>query len=245
MENAQLVGLARQVVLRRQLDVIANNVANLNTNGFKAQLNLFREEEMTPAANDAFPFSDRPISFVIDDQSVNDFEPGPLVQSGNPLDVALNGRGFFAVQTPQGERWTRDGAFSIDAQGRLVNHSGHQVLTEAGPITFGPEETDVTIGRDGSISTSAGVRGRLRVVDFADLRELQRSGDNLWSGGTPRAAEGVRVAQGTIERSNVSGVTEISRMIQVTRAYQSITNQLRDLDETRRTAIERLAGTNA
>lgn len=243
MENAQLVGLSRQVVLRRQLDMIANNVANVNTNGFKAQTLLFEETRLPKARLDAALRPDRPINFVHDDANIYNLEPGSIIETGNPLDVAVNGAGWFVVQTPQGERFTRDGSFNLNAEGRLVNHQGHPVLSDGGPVDFQPGETGIQIARDGTISSSAGPKGRLRVVDFANPGDVVAAGDNLYTGSNPVPAT-AGVVQGSIERSNVESVQEIARMIQVTRTYQSVTNWMRDADELRRTAIERLGTLN-
>ena len=130
MENAQLVGLARQGTLSRQLDLIANNLANIDTGGFKAQKLVFKEQQMPGAQDNSFLKPDRPISFVVDDRNIVDYSPGATQETGNPLDVAMSGSGWFAVQTPAGERYTRNGSFAINSQGQLVNQSKYPVLTD-------------------------------------------------------------------------------------------------------------------
>ena len=245
IENAQLISLSRQIALQRQMDVVANNIANLNTTGFKAEQILFEEYVMPVARDRTFPSLDQPLSYVQDWATVHDFAAGAMVQTGNELDVALSGEGFFAVGTPAGERWTRAGAFQLDGTGTLVDLSGHPVLGEGGPIQFGPEETGIAIAADGSVSSSAGAKGRLRIVEFANPQELAREGANLFSGGTPLAAAGTRVMQGFVERSNVSGVAEMTEMIRVTRSYESIANLTQKQDELRRAAIQRLGDANA
>src|SRR6202012_5925066 len=114
MENALLINLSRQAALERQLDVIANNIANVNTSGFKADSSLFEEYLNTPAHEDNFVGSDRRVSFVQDRGTYRDFSPGSTDQTKNPLDVAIDGSAFLAVQTPAGERYTRDGGFHIN-----------------------------------------------------------------------------------------------------------------------------------
>ena len=137
MENTLLIGLSRQVTLERQMDVIANNVANVNTNGFKADRSLFQEYLMPTAREDNFaPGRDRRLSHVLDRATFHDFAQGSPDQTKNPLDVAINGDGFFVVQTPEGERYTRDGSFQIDSQGCLVTSDGSPVMSNAGEITF-------------------------------------------------------------------------------------------------------------
>jgi flagellar basal-body rod protein FlgF len=245
IENAQLISLSRQIALQRQMDVVAHNVANMNTTGFKAEQMLFEQYQMPVARDRTFPTLDQPLAYVQDWATVHDMTAGGMVQTGNDLDVAINGEGFFAVQTPNGERWTRAGSFQISNTGTLVDQSGHPVLGTAGPIQFGPDETGITIGADGSIASSAGAKGQLRVVEFDNPQALLREGENLFSGGTPVAASSSRVMQGHIEGSNVSGVAEMAELIRVTRAYESIASLTSKQDDLRRTAIQRLGDTNA
>ncbi|MFD2646560.1 flagellar basal-body rod protein FlgF [Devosia albogilva] len=245
MENAQLIGLSRQIALQRQMDVVANNMANMNTTGFKAEQLLFEEYVMPVARDRDFPTLDQPLSFVQDWATVHDLSAGGFEQTGSELDVALSGQGFFAVETPAGERWTRAGNFQLSANGTLVDSNGNPVLGEAGPIVFGPEETGILIAADGSISSSAGAKGRLRIVEFANPQELTRQGSNLFAGGTPQPAVNTRAMQGYVEGSNVSGMAEMTEMIRVTRAYESIASLGQKQDELRRSAIQRLGDANA
>lgn len=244
MENALLVGLARQMTLRRELEVIANNVANVNTAGFKGEQLLFENYLRSGARADAFPRADRNVHYVIDPRTVTNFATGTIDRTGNDLDVALQGPGFLTVQTARGERFTRAGAFQLSAQGELVTNMGDRVLTEGGPIAFTSADGPIAIGADGTISTSQGVRGRLRIVQFQNEAALTKEGDNLFSAppaARPEPARTTRVVQGAIERSNVQPVIEVARMIEVTRAYQSVTQMIERTQDLRRNAIERLA----
>lgn len=245
IENAQLISLSRQIALQRQMDVVAHNVANINTTGFKAEQLLFEEYTMPVARDRTFPNLDQPLSYVQDWATIHDMTGGTTIQTGNDLDVALNGDGFFAVQTPAGERWTRAGSFQISNNGTLVDLSGNPVLGLAGPIQFGPDEVGITIAADGMISSSAGARGQLRIVEFDNPQALVREGSNLFSGGTPDPNTNTRAMQGHLERSNVSGVSEMAELIRVTRAYESIASLTQKQDELRRSAIQRLGDTNA
>ncbi|MBB4301819.1 flagellar basal-body rod protein FlgF [Rhodobium orientis] len=240
MENAQLINLSRQVVLRRQLDVIANNVANINTTGYKAQQLAVEEFVMPVARENSFRPGDKPLSYVADYTSSYDFSPGPSVPTGNPLDAAINGKGWFAIQTADGERYTRNGSFGINANGQLVTQDGNPVLGEGGPIILGPDDSGIQIAADGTISTSQGVRGKLRIVSFANEEILKPVGDNLFSGENPGPNAGARVTQGMIERSNVRGVVEMTRMIDVTRTYQTVSNIAKQTDDLRKDAINAL-----
>ncbi|HWV21297.1 MAG TPA: flagellar basal-body rod protein FlgF [Devosia sp.] len=245
MENAQLIGLSRQMALQRHMDMVANNIANINTTGFKAEQLLFEEYKMPVAAHGDFSGDDRTLSYVQDWATIQDFSDGAMVQTDAPLDLAISGDGFFTVQTAAGERWTRGGAFQINNEGTLVDLSGNPVMGDGGQIQFGPEETDIRVGADGSISSSAGAKGRLRIVEFAEVQALVREGNNLMSGGTPIAATNSRVLQGFTEKSNVSGVAEMAEMIRVTRAYESIASLGQKQDDMRRDAIKRLGSVSA
>src|SRR6516165_6717011 len=132
MENTFLIGLSRQMVLERNLEVVANNIANVNTTGYKADANLFTEYLGPVARDDRFPRPDRRVSFVIDRATWRDDSHGLLEPTGNPLDLAISGNAYFAVQTPRGERYTRNGGFQINAAGELITTEGYRVLGENG-----------------------------------------------------------------------------------------------------------------
>lgn len=249
MENALLIGLSRQIVLERQMDVVANNVANVNTNGYKADKSLFQEFLRSGAHEDNFIGQDRRVSYVLDSGTFKDLSPGPTEQTKNPLDVSIDGDGFLVVQTPAGERYTRDGALQINNQGQLVTAAGNPVLGNSGPIVFQPTDHDVSIAADGNITVLEGlnridsVRGKLRVVSFAQAQGLLKEGSNLYSAGTAAAQPDTasKVRQGFIEKSNVNSVVEMSRMIEVTRTYTQIANMLQQQSDLHKSAIEKLA----
>ncbi|MGV3635721.1 MAG: flagellar basal-body rod protein FlgF [Pseudorhodoplanes sp.] len=244
MENALLIGLSRQMALRRELDVVSNNIANINTTGFKGGTAVFEEYMMPGASHGDFHRSDRKMSYVHDRSTWLDLAQGPTKPTGNPLDVAVSGKSFLVVQTPGGERYTRNGAFQINAQGQLVTSDGHAVLSEAGPIQFQANDKEITIGRDGTISVPQGVRGKLRLVEFANAQRLQKDGSSTFKTPEdmqPTATQFPHVVQGAIEQSNVKAVVEMTRMIEVTRHYSQIAGMLQQHGDTRRSAIERLA----
>src|SRR5258707_8338206 len=218
MENMLLVGLSRQMTLERQMDVVANNVANVNTNGYKADRSLFEEYLRSGAHEDNFVSRDRAVSFVQDNGTFKDFTQGPTEQTKNPLDVAIDGKGFLVVQTPGGERYTRNGGLQINTQGQLVTASGDPVLGTGGPIVFQPGDKEISIANDGGVSVRQGInpadalRGKLRVVSFAQAQSLLKEGSNLYSAGAganPQPATNIKVRQGYIEKSNVNAVAEM------------------------------------
>ena len=194
MQNAILVGLSRQVALAREMDVVANNIANLNTTGFKADGSLFEEYLNSAARADQ---TGSRVSFVHDRGIWHDMSQGAIERTGNPLDVAIDGKGFLVVQTPNGERYTRNGSLQINATGQLVTSDGFPVLGDGGPITLQPTDRQVQISRDGTISVREGTskvdsaRGKLRLVTFANPQQLQKDGSSTFSataGATPQPA---------------------------------------------------------
>ena len=249
MENTLLIGLSRQTVLERQLDVVANNIANVNTAGFKSDQSLFEEYLMPGAHEDNFNGRDRRVSYVQDRGTYRDFSQGPTEQTGNPLDVAITGNGFLVVQTAGGERYTRDGGLQMNSQGQLVTASGDPVLGTSGPIVFQPTDHDINVSPDGTVTVVEGsgrtdsLRGKLRLVSFADAQKLLKEGANLYSGEGDAAQPDLKsqVQQGYIEKSNVNSVVEMSRMIEVTRAYTQIATMLQQESDLHKTAIEKLA----
>lgn len=245
MDNALLVGLSRQVALRRELDVIANNIANLNTTGFKGGTMMFEQYLDPTARHEYFPGNDKRVAFVMDRATLHDFRQGPVQRTESPLDVAIDGPGFFTVQTANGERYTRGGNFHLNPQGQLVTADGQPVLGASGPIVFEQNDTNITIAADGTISTQNGDRGKLRMVNFANTAQLVQEGNGLWNapaGVAPQPAEvTTRAIQGALEKSNVQAVREMNRMIEVTRAYTTVSTMQQRTDELRRKAIEKLA----
>jgi flagellar basal-body rod protein FlgF len=247
MENPILIGLSRQVALARELDVIANNVANISTNGFKGRTARYEEFISPNARANAFLRPDQRVSFVTDMGTSLDTTSGAIEQTGAPLDAAIKGDGYFVVQTPQGERYTRNGSFELNATGQLVTTDGYPVLGESGPITIAPTENGVGISKDGTVSTIGGQRGRLRLVRFENPQSLINEGTNVFSTADAPQPVGAtaQVEPGALERSNVKPVIEMARLIQVNRSYASIASTLSRMDDLRRNAIQKLADTAA
>jgi flagellar basal-body rod protein FlgF len=250
MENALLIGLSRQTTLERQLGVIANNIANVNTAGYKADQSLFEEYLSSGAHEDNFIGRDRRVSYVQDRGTYTDFSQGSMQQTGNPLDVSIEGGGYLAVQTASGEQYTRDGNLQINSQGQLTTVGGDVVLGNGGPIVFQPTDHDINISPDGTITVVEGsarvdsIRGKMRVVNFANPQALRKQGSNLYSANAAGAAQVDQkstVRQGYIEKSNVNAVGEMSRMIEVSRAYAQIANTLQQQSDLHKNAISQLA----
>jgi flagellar basal-body rod protein FlgF len=252
MENLALIGLSRQIALHRELEVVANNIANLDTTGFKSDGSVFHEFLMPGARHGAFQGTDQRLSFVHDRATWHNFSVGATKQTGNPLDVSIDGDAFLVVQTPRGERYTRNGALQINATGQLVTAGGDPVLGDGGPIQFQPTDSNVSINPDGTITVreagnaaSDSARGRLRLVRFERMSTLLKDGASTFrapDGTAPQPAENtVRIVQGTIEGSNVKPVVEMARMMELTRTYTMISNLLQQAGDHRRGALEKLA----
>lgn len=241
MDNALYVGLSRQMTLRRELDIIANNIANANTTGFKVEDLMVRTEPAKPARTAGGP---APIKFVLDDGVLRDFTPGALQKTGGTFDLALENQGFFKISTAEGERYTRDGRFTMNPEGVLTTQEGEPVLDDGGgQITIDPLQGPVTIGRDGVVSQGQLLVGRIGVARFADLASLRKQGDNLYrntGNETPQSANDAVMHQGMLEGSNVQSIQQITRLIEVSRAYESMAKMMDQTAELSRSAVERM-----
>jgi len=236
MENAAYVGLSRQVTLRNEMNIIANNLANVNTPGYRGEKMVFNEYLERTGPGDR-------LSFVEDVGLARDLREGPISTTGNPMDVAINGLGFFAVDTPQGARYTRSGRFELNPQNQLVTADGHTVQgVGGGAITIPPEGGEISIAGDGTVSNDNGVLGRIRVVGFDDERQMKRGAGGLYSTDQqPVDRPNASVVQGALEGSNVEAIMEISRMMEVLRQHQSVARFLQD-DHDRQQRVIRTLG---
>lgn len=240
MDNSFMVGLSAQQVLRQRMDMTANNLANMTTTGFKAERLVMRELVEKPATANEDPGK---IAFVDGWMLQRDFSVGPLTRTGNPLDAAIEGDGFFVVQTDNGEAYTRDGGFAIDGEGRLITRSGHVVVGEGGPIAIDPEAGDIQIRADGAVVQNDVEAGRLRIVAFDTPEALEKLGQNLWgaSDEATRAPDTIKIAGGFLEQSNVNPIAELTQMISISQQYQSVARIISQSDELRASSIEKLA----
>lgn len=156
-------------------------------------------------------------------------------------DVAISGKGYFAVQTPAGLRYTRDGHFSLDANGQIVTTDGHPVQGDGGAITITPDDGDIVIAPDGTVSGKTGQLAKMKVVDFADSATgMTKEGGNLYSTSTPIVPTATTLKQKMLEGSNVQPVIEISHMIEVMRAYEATATLAKSHEDLKRQAIEKL-----
>lgn len=243
MENPSYIVLAHQSGLRRQMDVIANNLANTNTNGFKAERLTFAELVTSKAANPGASGPGARISFPAAAGTIADPRDGHLQTTGNQLDVGLTGPGYFTVETPGGARYTRDGRFELDGQGRIVTRDGFALLDRGGqPLAVPAGTSKIEISDTGRITSDQGQIGEIQIVKFDSDMVLRKIGANLYETDAPPQpidAE-TRVKQGMVEASNVQSIFEISNMIEVQRRYQASQRIIEAEHERARTAIQKL-----
>lgn len=241
MDNALFVGLSRQLTLRRELDIVANNIANADTVGFKLENLMVETQPQRPAVTTPGP---QPVKFVMDRSVGRDFGQGGLQTTGATFDLAVEGSGFFKIGSPDGERYTRDGRFTMDSNGRVVTQAGLPVLGSGGEeIIIDPIRGAVNIAADGTISQGREQVGKVGLARFTELAVLEKTGNDLYrntSNAQPEPATDSKIRQGMLESSNVKPVVEIGRMIEITRAYESVAKMMDSTSELSRRSIERL-----
>ena len=206
------------LVQKIRFDAIANNIANVNTNGFK---------------KDEISFERSSFAIELAQTSTTDFSGGNIIQTGNPLDVALDASGFFKIETDQGERYTRNGAFTLDSQGYLVTGEGDRVMGENGPLEIGGGT--VSISGNGEVSVDGQPIDRLAVVGFNRLQDLVKEGNSTYSNaggdGNIIQPKGIRVKQGALEKSNVNPTQEMVKMMEMFRSYESTQRVIQTVGE--------------
>lgn len=240
MENSLYVGLSRQVVLDRAMTMVANNVANVNTAGYRAQNPLF-EEFLNKER-----FDKNDLSMVYDRGQYDTTTPGPIQLTGNPLDVALQGPGFIQVSTPNGEtQYTRAGNFTTNNSGELMTASGFAVAGPGGNSILIPTGAkEISISGQGEITADGNVVGRIGVVEFDNLQSLRPEGNGLYSSKDPGVpATETIMKQGALEGSNVNAIQETTRMIEIMRTYQATMRMIQNEQERQVGAIQKLADT--
>ncbi|MEW9854500.1 flagellar hook-basal body complex protein [Novosphingobium sp. M1R2S20] len=244
MDVSSFVLLSHEQALRRRMDVVANNMANTSTAGFKREQPVFHEfvEKGAENAVDAA----RNVSFVLDYGAVHDTRAGMFQTTGNALDVMIEGPGYLAVEAPGGgTAYTRAGSLKVLESGDLATSAGLRILDENGqPINVPPDQTaGLKIGEDGSIVGAAGPLGRLSVTVFDNEAMVSPRGDGMMAGegGRVLAANEARLRSGGLEGSNVEPIVETTNMVEILRSYQTSQRMSEALNEMRKRAIERLS----
>ncbi|MEM6914014.1 MAG: flagellar basal-body rod protein FlgF [Pseudomonadota bacterium] len=244
MDTSLYVNLSYQSSLTRRLELIANNIANVNTTAYKAERVMFDDVTFN-----AGPAAD--VSFVIDRASFTDFQTGSVTQTGNQLDVAIVGDGWLSVQTADGVRYTRDGRLQVSAANELINVDGAQVLDEGGnPILIPQEAASIAISKNGGVSVQ--IQGEptpteianLGIFAFDDPNQLIREADGRFGGNVEaQQVENARVQQFALESSNINPIKEIIELMELSRAYTQVTSASDDIHKQKEDSIERLGAT--
>lgn len=214
MDAAGYVALGRQSGLMREMQVVANNIANLSTAGFRREGVVFAEHI---AALDAEPS----LSMAHGNARVVDLSQAGLTPTGGTYDFAIQGEGFFLVETPEGNRVTRGGAFTPSAEGELVTAEGFRLLDAGGaPVVIPPDAVGLALAEDGTLSSAGLPVAQIGLWRPVDPLALRHHSGTLFDPGEVEPAEGGKLMQGFLEESNVNPVSEVARMIQVQRAYE-------------------------
>lgn len=235
MDPTGYVTLSRQSGLMREMQVVANNIANAATTGYRSEGVIFSEHVHSAPGSE-------PVSMGRARVRDTSMAQGALVPTGGAFDLAIEGEGFFLIETQAGERLTRAGSFSPDANGDLVTAAGDRVLDEGGaPVFVPPDAGNIQVGADGTISAGDRVLGRLGLVLPADPGGLVREDGVMF-----RAEAGIepapqaRILQRVLERSNVNAVGQLARMVEIQRAYEIGQSFLQTEDQRLRDAVKTL-----
>lgn len=216
MDNPSYVILSRQSGLQKAMSVIANNIANMSTSGYRREGVIFAEMyKGIPGQPDTMAMTAARVP-------ITDMSPGAIATTGGDFDFAIDGPGFFMIDTPDGPRLTRDGAFARSLDGELVTFDGNRVLDAGGaPIFLPPDAAAISVSADGTIDADGQPLGQLGVVDVNDTKQLIREASGLFrTDDALLPSTTSRIMQGRLEQSNVDPVIEMTRMIEVQRSYE-------------------------
>jgi flagellar basal-body rod protein FlgF len=242
MDSPGYILLSRLTLQDRSTQVLAHNVANADTPGFRALRPVFNEFVANTRGFGGLR-GDKSMSLPNDRATWRDMTQGTMQTTGNPLDLAISGDGYFALETARGERYTRAGRFSIGANGRLVDQEGNAVLDlRDRPIAFSAQDTQITVSADGFIRSENGTVAQLKVVRFSNPQKLAAEGDRLFDrkDEEPIREDKPNVLQGVLEGSNIKPVLELTRLTAEMREFQFAT-QFADREGERITnAVERI-----
>ncbi len=243
MQNTTSIILSRMTTASRQIDVIANNIANVSTPGYQA-LHVRSASWTDQMRRVSAPPGGGSLAFTYSPGTWRSTRAGALKVTGNPLDLAVTGDGYFTVQTGQGVRLTRDGSFTLLANGSIGTISGNPLLDTSGsPIQVPPHGGPLTVAADGTVSDQTGILGQIGVVKVADSSNLVAAGGGLLQSNAPtQAVTQPAIVQGAIEGSNVQPVVEITRMMRASQNFQMLAQFISAEQSRSQTAISQLLG---
>ena len=241
MDTVSTVAASRLAAQQRVMDVIANNVANADTPGYKAERVQFSDWLVRRSGTDA-PQGDRSIAYTQDRATWREQQTGTLAQTGNTFDLSLTSDGYFTVSTSRGPRLTRDGRFSLMPSGTITDGAGDAVLdTNGRPIVLSPTDTQISIAGDGTVSSQNGQLGKIGVVRPTDTMRLAAEGNTLFRSDSPTTAvTSPGVVQGAKEESNVQPVLEMTRMMDGLRQFQIVSEFIQAEADRQQSVIDKL-----
>jgi flagellar basal-body rod protein FlgF len=241
VENSGYIALSRMIAQQRLLDVRASNLANVSTPGFKAERLMFSDYVLRQNGIDTAP-GDSSVQMVQDRATYRDWGEGDISRTGNPLDLALQGEGFFAVETSRGERYTRAGRFTISATNQIVDLAGNVVSdTNGQPLNVPEGGGEISIKGDGTVTVGGNQVGQLKVVTFDDNQQLQAEGGTLFTTTqTARPATTPQVLQGAVEASNTQAITEMTKMMAEMQEFKFASQFVDGEDQREQSAIDKI-----
>jgi flagellar basal-body rod protein FlgG len=247
MSGAIYISAAGALNHQKKLEILANNIANVNTTGFKEDRTAFRIYDMESSETDRSTTlsTGRPEPFLpLSSGTQSVFSQGGMRQTGNSLDMAIEGDGFFSIKTPDGIRYTRDGSFNLDKDGVLVTKDGFPVLGDGGEIKIDDDDKVFTVDDEGNISADEKQIGRFNIVDFPRPYALAKVGNTLFAINGKKTkeitAERFQIKQGYIELSNVDIVKSMTEMIEAFRGYESYQKVIKSIDDVNGKAINEI-----
>ena len=226
MDNTNYIALSRQMALWKQMDIVSNNMANMTTSGYKGDEAVFITY-LARTENAAPDIVGNPLHFTEDYASYKNFREGTIAHTGNSLDIAIKGNAFFAVDTPDGELYTRKGQFALNADGAISTIDGYPLLSENNtPFFIAPGESEITITDSGEVLTENGNLGRIKLATFADNQKLSKVADTMFKNTDASNVEfntgNYEVVQGSVEKSNVDPIGEMTKLIKLQRSYDYV-----------------------
>ena len=241
MDNASTIALSRIVVQQRALDVAAGNLANASTPGYKAERTVFADWLSHQSGTD-IPAGDRDLAYVQDRATYRDQSQGAITHTGNPLDLAIGGSGYFTVGTDRGPRLTRAGSFTLQSDGTIADTDGNALLDTSGQkLQVSPNDTQLTVAADGTLSSENGQIGKVGVVQPGDTYQMQAEGGRLFNTDSPTAPVATpQIVQGAVEGSNVAPASELTNLLAIQREFQFATQFVQAEGQREQSAIDKI-----
>jgi flagellar basal-body rod protein FlgF len=241
MDTISSIALSRLTAQSRAMDVVASNVANISTPGYRAERMVFADW-LSPQTGTSAPRGDRSLAYTQDRATYRDRAEGTITQTGNPLDLALSGGGYFTVQTAAGTRLTRAGRFTLQANGGITDEAGNALLDTAGvPLRVSAADTQLTVTGDGSLSSQNGPIGKIGVVTPTDPNRMTAEGSRLFRADVPTTSvTSPKIVQGAVEDSNVQPVQELVSMMSTQRGFQFVTQFVEAEGQRQQSAIDKI-----